>query len=258
MTPSEIKAAREKYSYVPARLIRASDHVAADLSWKSIKLIMDVPKGWDATHLQTRLQYSSCKLDNFHGKLLQSENDDDLVQGLLSVVFWGFSSGADGRLNVRRALSRARAIVFGRKNAPPQPENEIIAHIRRSRELLHASRIAEALLEAEQIKYLQMSFASKLLTFMSPKSAAVYDAIISSRLETEPDPELRSLFVSTRIPTSKAAKLSQATIYAAWCEWCAKMATDLNAKGVNWLDWNGAAKSWRAVDVERAFFALGR
>ena len=147
MTPSEIKAAREKYSYVPARLIRASDHVAADLSWKSIKLIMDVPKGWDATHLQTRLQYSSCKLDNFHDKLLQSENDDDLVQGLLSVVFWGFSSGADGRLNVRRALSRARAIVFGRKNAPPQPENEIIAHIRRSRELLHASRIAEALLE---------------------------------------------------------------------------------------------------------------
>jgi len=113
MTPSEIKAAREKYSYVQARLIRASDHVAADLSWKSIKLIMDVPKGWDATHLQTRLQYSSCKLDNFHGKLLQSENDDDLVQGLLSVVFWGFSSGADGRLNVRRALSRARAIVFG-------------------------------------------------------------------------------------------------------------------------------------------------
>ena len=31
MTPSEIKAAREKYNYVPARLIRAGVSVAADL-----------------------------------------------------------------------------------------------------------------------------------------------------------------------------------------------------------------------------------
>jgi hypothetical protein len=39
MTPSEIKAAREKYNYVPARLIRAGVSVAADLSWNSLKLI---------------------------------------------------------------------------------------------------------------------------------------------------------------------------------------------------------------------------
>ena len=42
-----------------------------------------------------------------------------------------------------------------------------------SRELLTTSRIAEALLEAERIKYLQMAFASKLLTFMEPQMAAV-------------------------------------------------------------------------------------
>jgi hypothetical protein len=30
-------------------------------------------------------------------------------------------------------------------------------------------------------------FASQLLTFMSRKAAAVYDAVISSRLEKEPD-----------------------------------------------------------------------
>ena len=100
MTPSELKSARETYSYVPARLIRTSDHVAADLSWKSMKLIMYVPKAWDAMHIQIPSQYSSCELDNFHGELLQSEKDEDLVQGLLSVVFWGFSSGVDGRLNV--------------------------------------------------------------------------------------------------------------------------------------------------------------
>jgi hypothetical protein len=163
MTPSEIKAAREKYNYVPARLVRAGDNVAADLTWSSLKLIMDVPAGWDVQGQQTRSQYSSYEVDEFHRGLLQSENEDDLIHGLLSVAFWGFSSGVDGRLNAPRALSRAKAIVFGRKNALPQPKNEIIAHIERSRELLNASQIAEALLEAEQIKFLRMSFASKLL-----------------------------------------------------------------------------------------------
>ena len=258
MTPSEIKAAREKYNYVPARLIRAGDYVAADLSWNSLKLIMDVPKGWDVKHQQPRSPYSSYELDEFHRGLLQSENKEDLIHGLLSVVFWGFSSGVDGRLNPRRALSRAKAIVLGRKNASPQPKNEIIVHIERSRELLNASQIAEALLEAEQIKFLQMSFASKLLTFMDPNSAAIYDAVISSRLEKETDPELRGLFVSTDMPTSKTAKVAQANAYAAWCKWCAKKASDLNAQSAKWLDWNGTAKSWRAVDIERAFFALGR
>jgi hypothetical protein len=258
MTPFEIKAAREKYNYVPARLVRASVSVAADLSWNSLKLIVDVPTGWDVEPQQTRSQYSSYKLDEFHRDLLQSENEDDLIHGLLSVVFWGFSSGVGGRLNTPRALSRAKAIVFGRKNSSAQPENEIIEHIKRSRDLINVSQIAEALLEAEQIKCLQMSFASKLLTFMNPNVAAVYDAIISLRLEKESDPELRKLFVSTKMPASKKAKVSQAAAYAAWCRWCAKKASDMNAQGTKWLDWNGTANRWRAVDIERAFFALGR
>ena len=143
-------------------------------------------------HQQPRLQYSSYELDKFHRGLMQSENEDDLIHGLLSVVFWGFSSGVGGRLNTPRALSRAKAIAVGTKNAPPQPINEIIAHLKRSRQLLNASQITGAFLEARQIKFLQMSFASKLLTFMDPNVAAVYDAIISLRLEKDPEPEPES------------------------------------------------------------------
>ena len=121
-------------------------------------------KAWETGHQQTRSRHSSWALDDFHYALLQSENDEDLIHGVLSVVLWGFASGTGGRLYLPRALSRARAIVDGRKNAPPQAENEIIAHIKRSRELLHLSQIAEALLEAEEIKFLKMAFASKLLT----------------------------------------------------------------------------------------------
>jgi len=181
MTPAELKAAREKYAYVPARLIRASGAAAAELSWKSLNLIVDIPIKWDAGHKEIRSQYSSWGLDEFHRGLLQSDDEEELFHGLLSVVFWGFASGSNGRLNAPRALSRARAILIGRKRSSPQAANDIVSHLRRGRELLKASKFAEALVEVEQIKYLQMAFASKVLTFMEPQAAAVYDEVISLR-----------------------------------------------------------------------------
>jgi hypothetical protein len=75
---------------------------------------------------------------------------------------------------------------------------------------------------------------------MDPQVAAVYDEVISLRLKKQIDPELRSLFVSTKIPTSKDARLSQAKTYANWCGWCVKNASNLNAKNVRWVDWNAA------------------
>ena len=122
--------------------------------------------------------------------------------------------------------------------------------------MLNASQIAEALREATQIKFLQMAFASKLLTFMAPNLAAVYDDVISGRLADTA--ELQNLFVSTKNPTSKAAKLKQENIYANWCRWCVEKADNLNANSITWRDWNATEHSWRAVDVERAWFALGR
>ena len=32
----------------------------------------------------------------------------------------------------------------------------------------------------------------------------------------------------------------------------------LNASHWHWVDWDGSVHPWRAVDVERAYFALGR
>jgi hypothetical protein len=136
--------------------------------------------------------------------------------------------------------------------------HEIVDHLRRCRELLKASQIDEALLEGMRIKYLKMSFASKLLTFMEPRIAAVYDEVISLRLEKQSNPELRSLYVSTTIQTSKNRQVSQAKAYEGWCRWCASKADTLNTLGVNWVDWDATEHSWRAVDIERAFFSLGR
>jgi DNA invertase Pin-like site-specific DNA recombinase len=181
----ELKAARETYQYVPARLIRAPNDREPDLNWKSLKLVMDIPKGWDSGNQDIRSQYSSIELDEFHYALLKSESEYDLIHGLLSIVFWGFASGTNGRINSKRALRRAEAIIVGRKNALLQPDADIVAHIKKCRQLLNASQIAEALREATQIKFLQMAFASKLLTFMAPNLSTSKQDTENQRRELE-------------------------------------------------------------------------
>jgi hypothetical protein len=196
-------------------------------------------------------------LDSFHQSLLNAEDEESLILGLLSVVFWGYVSGADGRINANRALSKCRVILFGRKNAQAQRAEEIVAHLRRSRDLLRSSQISDALREAQEVKFLGMSFASKVLTFMNPTIGAVYDDVISQRHRTHCDPEIRSMFVATGLSSSKQRQ-EQCDVYGRWCHWCLKMAGDLNTRQITWTDWDGSEHKWRAVDIERAFFALGR
>lgn len=234
MSPAEFKAAREKYQYVPARLIRAPNGGKPHLNWKSLKLVMDVPEGWDSGDQDIRSGYSSVDLDNFHRRLLRSESEYDLIHGLLSIVFWGFASGSDGRINRARALAKAKEIINGRANALKQPHPDVIAQLKKCRRFLNASQSAEALREATQIKFLQMAFASKLLTFMAPNLAAVYDDVISKRLAETP--ELKNLSVSTKPAKSKATKLEQESVYAGWCRWCVEKADNLNASGITWRD----------------------
>lgn len=223
-----------------------------------MKLNKTIPLGWSADDINVKSQHSSFELDEFHRKLLQRVDDLDLMHGLLSVVFWGFASGTNGRINASRALARSRAILFGRANASPQAPEDIVGFLKRARDLLRELRISEALSEAMQIKFLQMSFTSKLLTFMEPQAAAVYDEVISLRLKKQTDPLLKSLFVSTSIAGSKKDRQTQAQSYEGWCRWCSNKANSLNNNGMIWVDWNAVEHIWRAVDVERAFFALGR
>jgi hypothetical protein len=173
------------------------------------------------------------------------------------LFFWGFVSGTNGRVTSDRALARSRAILHGHKNASPQKSEEIIEHLKKAQELLELSRISDALEEAQRIKFLGMSFASKVIMFMNPDIAAVYDEVISDRLRGQSDLMLKTLHVSTRLTSSQKGRSEQCSIYENWCRWCSLKARALNASAIQWIDWNGTKYHWRAVDVERAFFALG-
>lgn len=255
MTIDELVKARESYSYIPARLVLAPITDQAAVRLDKVGLKMDVPPGWEKNDRTIWAQYSSIGLDTFHRELLNSQEDGALLHGLLSVTFWGYLSGARGRVTEGRALARTNWICQGRGDAPPQNKQEILLHLRTARQHVLSDSPALALREAMRISYLGMSFASKVVAFMGPDVASVYDKIISDGLREETNPELQALFVDTAATVSESKRATQVATYGRWCNWCVARASELNLAGRTWNDWNGTVNRWRAIDIERALFS---
>jgi hypothetical protein len=251
MTPAELITARETYGYVPACMVIAPDS-AGDLIWQDLRLVRQLPSHDEWNTPGGRSKYSSINLDAHHTKLLNGNDDKDILHGLLSAVFWGYASGTDGLFHVVRAIAKAKAVISGRSNSAPQPRAEVLQRLRAARALLQDGNVQDALLLAMEIKFLDMSFASKVLMFINPSKAAVYDARIGASLAGDPDISLQSMAVSSRSSTRKAEA------YSRWCAYCVEKAADMNQTGYRWKDWNSAKYAWRAVDIERAFFAQAR
>lgn len=253
-------AARSSYSYIPAKLVNYTSN-SPDYSWGNLKLNVEVPsiKEWNDGAISCN--YSSIQLDLFHSGLLGlGATAEERLHGFCSAVFWGYASGTDSKLHVMRALARLGWFRDGKRahGANLDPQNlELISHqLALTAEYAYQKDFGKALLAAMGIKFIGMSFASKIVMFISPDSAAVYDSVISRLLADSNDLALKSLAIST----SGNASAKKAAIYAEWCEYCKGKAHELNfgtAKAM-WVDWNGVESQFRAVDVERAYFAMAR
>lgn len=248
---------RSGYTYVPAKLIsgRGEDPVST-LVYGDICLTPEIPEQTDWSLPSYRRRFSSIELDDYHQRLLVSAKDSEVLQGLLSVVFWGFSSSAGGKLNKMRALARARQLIVGRRAKDGgqllgTPLCDTIAAIENAREALARGAPGEALRFLMTVRFLGMSFASKVLMFVAPTRATVYDSVVYRKLANDPDFP-RNLIVN---PTTGSV-VRKAAAYEAWCSFCANKAGHLEKLGCQWTDWDGTSHSWRAVDVERAIFAM--
>ena len=98
-------------------------------------LIPEVPPAAAWASKEGRSEYSSVELDEFHQRLLLSDDNADLMHGLLSVVFWGNVSGKDSRIKAALSLSGANALIEGRvrvsgAHAAATPESDIVDALR--------------------------------------------------------------------------------------------------------------------------------
>jgi hypothetical protein len=181
-------------------------------------------------------------------------------------MFWGYASGTDHRVRKQRALGKTKMLFEGRKSDDPRRvvEPDQIPGIMKA---FHTTRcnvrngdFGAALLSANGMKFWGFSFASKLVMFLDSGNAVVYDSVIWDRLRIDPDPALRKM---AEVPVkdytqSQRTRKAIGEQYEQWCRWCSNKARVFNELGVQWRVWDGKSHDWRAVDVERAYFADGR
>ena len=246
----ELTRARHAYAYAPFRLARAAESYAHAVLWaQPVRVQGPVEKG-----ALGFAGHSAWDLDQYHHQLLRSETDADVLLGVASVTFWGFGQGKDGRFTTARALARARIVAgLGKRGADDAPA--IVGKVRAVCSLLDRGDRQGAVLEAMSLKHHGLAFATKLLAFSSPETECVYDEVISLRLQSSSDIRLKDLHVS---PVGKYRLAEKAAAYEGWAQLCTAKALELNHDRGRWTDWDGAERPWRAVDVERAFFGLGR
>jgi hypothetical protein len=110
----------------------------------------------------------------------------------------------------------------------------------------------------------RLSFASKIVTFVDPDNAGVFDNRIN-RFLVESCLDKEFLGVDGGVPYD-AGGMRDPTValpanrrrYQNWCLRLQELAHALNARGTAgfWTCTERSAQPWRAVDVERAIFAI--
>src|SRR5262245_625534 len=133
MSPEKLRAARNRYRYVPAHLIE-SINGEPDLIWGNLRLVRKLPSRTDWENAEIRKCYASVGIDSYHAKLLNQNTERALLHGLASTVFWGYASGLDGRYRIERAIAKTRMLIEGRQKAPAQSRYDILQHLRDARD----------------------------------------------------------------------------------------------------------------------------
>lgn len=195
-------------------------------------------------------------LDDHHHRLLNSPRDADIRQGCGSVIYWGFRTYSD-----QFAQRRAR-LFFSHVTATA---SHVAGLVRRAGSHCFSGDWGLSLKRIGQLPQLsQLPFASKVIAFLAPVDAGVYDNrinrfIITSGLDV-PMLGRQAVAVNQRGSMVYAAVAGAANqeIYQRWCERLQGLRDSLNALGLSyqWTCPAGSKQNWRAIDVERALFRL--
>ncbi len=194
-------------------------------------------------------------LDAFHGDLLRSSSPPDVRDGCASAIYWGFITRNEpfARLSATRFYDRNSALA-------------VVAVICSSASECLASRWGVALGSLGGLLGLgQMPFASKVITFLDPANAGVYDNRINKFLLDHPglggaimNPVGPAPIGASGRMTAPVTTPATRRRYQIWCRRLQQARDALNTHVVpsSWTCTESVPQQWRAIDVERAIFRL--
>jgi hypothetical protein len=137
-------------------------------------------------------------------------------------------------------------------------------------QLVDQRQFGAALGPISQISQLsQLPFATKIVTFLDPNRAGIYDNRIANFLTSVRNSDQEKIEIPILIwlhhemlerafagRVGPAATHNYQLRYQAWCKFLTDTAAELNGHGGHWACGSDLGQVWRAVDVERALFAL--
>ncbi len=215
--------------------------------------IQGTPPHWLEVNLP-----STIALDTYINQNLHSANDEDVILGYISALFWGHASSADGR-NIRpRAHGKIRLAYQGQDRVNRGQQQRIrgiqdisevtaVTHIRTAIQHIQNDNYTLAISELNQLPQLQIAFSSKLCTFIAPEKCGVMDSRIAKIF-----PELGFTLRSGYVANSNQNRER----YTEYCLSLQDRADELNNDPAHgrWTDRDGIQRPWRAADVERALY----
>jgi hypothetical protein len=190
-------------------------------------------------------------LDNYHTKLLHSESPDERLIGIVSVIYWGYFSFGDNY-----ARNKVDWLISGNRSQPPTTSAIAFTHTTAALNSLEQLQIGDAIASLYGVSQLNRTpFASKIIAFMAPSIAGVYDNRISDGLSRN----AWATHLSKGIGPTKSRQIRNS--YQSWCIYLTQIASQINlgislGKEWEWSCGNDQRQLWRAIDVERAMFAM--
>jgi len=193
-------------------------------------------------------------LDVYHQRLLTSGTRVDRLLGLASVVYWGFITHNDPL-----ARTRVNWLFQGQGGQAGANLQNTDTALNNSIAELAARRFGTALNSLNGISQLSRTpFGSKVIAFLSPNTAGVYDNRIMNGLNqvTWSITQNRGAELRGGVGNSNEQRVMRR--YHNWCLFLQRVATQLNHLGndYRWACTEPTPQSWRAIDVERALFQL--
>ena len=217
----KLVVARNKYSYPPVYVKDYSGNISYDQ--------------FDTTG----------EVESYNRELLASDDQEEVFRGLCSVIFWGFFSYGE-----KFAMNRVDWFLHGNGNKRGLDQfNKDYAELVVSAavSLIDNGNVAEGISRIAEIPWLmQVSFSSKVCTFINPDACGIYDSQIHKKF-------------NLLSPNSGGVSKRKAQKYRVYCDYLGNVATNLNSGirgGREWLwsDELNQSQQWRAADVERAFY----